>query len=62
MGGALSTALQCVLVGVMLLAPLLNYYELPATGFVSFLTAPPPPPPPPAAAAMQGGEGGAAQV
>ena len=50
---ALSTALQCVLVGVMLLAPLLNYYELPATGFVSFLTAPPPPPPPPAAAAMQ---------
>lgn len=43
----LSTALQLFLVGVMLLIPLLNYYELPATDFVSFLTAPPPPPPPP---------------
>ena len=43
----LSTVLQLVLVGVMLLIPLLNYYELPATDFVSFLTAPPPPPPPP---------------
>ena len=43
----LSTVIQLVLVGVMLLIPLLNYYELPATDFVSFLTAPPPPPPPP---------------
>ena len=43
----LSTALQCLLVGVVLLIPILNYYELPATDFVSFLTAPPPPPPPP---------------
>lgn len=43
----LSTAIQCLLLGVMLLIPLLNYYELPATEFVSFLTAPPPPPPPP---------------
>lgn len=43
----LSTALQCLLVGIMLLIPLLNYYELPAADFVSFLTAPPPPPPPP---------------
>ncbi len=43
----LSTVVQLLLVGVMLLIPLLNYYELPATDFVSFLTAPPPPPPPP---------------
>ncbi len=42
-----STIAQLGLVGVMLLIPLLNYYELPATDFVSFLTAPPPPPPPP---------------
>lgn len=43
----LSTAVQCLLVLVMLLIPVLNYYELPAADFVSFLTAPPPPPPPP---------------
>ena len=43
----LSTVVQLLMVGVMLLIPLLNYYELPATDFVSFLTAPPPPPPPP---------------
>ncbi len=42
-----STIVQLLGVGVMLLIPLLNYYELPATDFVSFLTAPPPPPPPP---------------
>ncbi len=43
----LSTALQLLLVGIALLIPLINYYELPAADFVSFLTAPPPPPPPP---------------
>lgn len=43
----LSTLVQCMAVAVLLLIPLLNYYELPETGFVSFLTAPPPPPPPP---------------
>ena len=42
-----STFVQCLIVAVMLLIPVLNYYELPATDFVSFLTAPPPPPPPP---------------
>ena len=49
----LSTAVQCFIVLVLLLIPVLNYYELPATDFVSFLTAPAaprrPPPPPPAA-------------
>ena len=43
----LSTVAQLLLVGILLLIPLLNYYELPAAEFVSFLTAPPPPPPPP---------------
>ncbi len=43
----ISTLVQCLSVGVLLLIPVLNYYELPATEFVSFLTAPPPPPPPP---------------
>ena len=43
----LSTIVQCLVVGALLLIPLLNYYELPAADFVSFLTAPPPPPPPP---------------
>ena len=57
----LSTALQLFLVGVMLLIPLLNYYELPATDFVSFLTAPPPPPPPPAAARSCGEDQGCAE-
>ena len=42
-----STVVQCLAVAVLLLIPLLNYYELPAADFVSFLTAPPPPPPPP---------------
>ena len=42
-----STVAQCLLVAVALLIPILNYYELPAAEFVSFLTAPPPPPPPP---------------
>ena len=43
----ISTVGQCLIVAVLLLIPVLNYYELPATEFVSFLTAPPPPPPPP---------------
>ena len=44
---AISTGLQLGMVGVALLIPLLNYYELPATDLVGFLSAPPPPPPPP---------------
>ena len=43
----LSTVLQLLLVGVVLLIPLINYYELPDADFMTFLTAPPPPPPPP---------------
>lgn len=46
---ALSTVLQCALLGAVLLIPLVNYYDLPTTAFVTFLTAPPPPPPPPPA-------------
>ncbi len=42
-----STLGQIIIIAVMLLIPLLNYYELPAADFVSFLAAPPPPPPPP---------------
>ena len=45
---ALSFGLQVLLIGVMILIPLLNYYELPATELMGFLVAPPPPPPPPA--------------
>lgn len=44
---ALSFLLQFMMLGVMILIPLLNYYELPATELMTFLVAPPPPPPPP---------------
>jgi protein TonB len=44
---ALSFAIQFALIGVMVIIPLLNYYELPATELMTFLVAPPPPPPPP---------------
>ena len=43
---ALSCGLQLLMVGVGVLVPLLNYYELPATELMGFLVAPPPPPPP----------------
>lgn len=42
-----SFVLQCGLIGIGILIPLLNYYELPATQLMTFLVAPPPPPPPP---------------
>lgn len=44
---AVSFLLQFMMIGVMILIPLLNYYELPATQLMTFLVAPPPPPPPP---------------
>lgn len=44
---AVSFGLQFSLIGVMILIPLLDYYELPATELMTFLVAPPPPPPPP---------------
>ena len=43
---ALSMGLQMLLIGVGVLIPLLNYYELPATQLMGYLVAPPPPPPP----------------
>ena len=43
----ISFIFQMVLLGVGILIPLLNYYELPATQLMTFLVAPPPPPPPP---------------
>ena len=42
-----SFCLQMLGVGVMVLIPLLDYYELPAAELMTFLVAPPPPPPPP---------------
>ena len=44
---AVSFGLQSVFVVGLLLYPLLQYYELPATELMTFLVAPPPPPPPP---------------
>ncbi|MYA80833.1 MAG: energy transducer TonB, partial [Acidobacteriia bacterium] len=44
---AVSFIVQALALGVMVLIPLLNYYELPATELMTFLVAPPPPPPPP---------------
>ena len=43
----LSGAVQSLILGVFILIPLLNYYELPAAELMTFLVAPPPPPPPP---------------
>jgi periplasmic protein TonB len=43
----LSFLLECSLVGVLLLVPLLFTEALPRQQFLSFLVAPPPPPPPP---------------
>ncbi len=44
---ALSFLIQCVVVGVLILIPLLVTDTLPRTQLTSFLVAPPPPPPPP---------------
>jgi protein TonB len=45
-----SFALQCVMLGVLLLLPLYFTQELPKSQLLTFLVAPPPPPPPPPAA------------
>lgn len=45
-----SFALQCVMLGVLLLLPLYFTQELPMSQLVTLLIAPPPPPPPPPAA------------
>ena len=42
-----SFGLQCLLIVIALLIPLLNYYEIPMAELTTFLVAPPPPPPPP---------------
>jgi protein TonB len=47
-----SFLIQCVLVGVGILYPLVYYDALPRTQLTSFLVAPPPPPPPPPPPAM----------
>lgn len=46
----LSLVLQCSLLGVLLLVPLMYTETLPRQQLLSFLVAPPPPPPPPPAA------------
>ncbi len=43
----LSFGLQMAMIGVALLIPLLNYYDIPVAELTTFLVAPPPPPPPP---------------
>ncbi len=43
----LSFVLQCLLIGIMILIPMIYFETLPATQLTSFLVAPPPPPPPP---------------
>ena len=43
----ISATIQGLMVGLMFLIPLLNYYQLPATELMTFLVSPPPPPPPP---------------
>jgi len=43
----LSFALQCLLIGVMILVPLIYTEALPRQQLMTFLVAPPPPPPPP---------------
>jgi protein TonB len=47
----LSVILQCVVVGIMLIVPLMFTEALPTQQFLTFLVAPPPPPPPPPPAA-----------
>ncbi len=43
----LSLVLQCLLIGVMILVPLIYTEALPRQQLMTFLVAPPPPPPPP---------------
>src|SRR5919204_1505881 len=43
----LSFILQCLLIGVMILIPLIYTEALPKQQLMTFLVAPPPPPPPP---------------
>ncbi len=43
----ISFGLQIGLIGIAILIPLLNYYDIPVTELSTFLVAPPPPPPPP---------------
>ncbi len=42
-----SFALQCILVVIAIIVPLIRFEVLPSTQLTSFLVAPPPPPPPP---------------
>src|SRR6266567_5156759 len=46
-----SVVLQCIVVGVMLIVPLMFTEALPTQQLLTFLVAPPPPPPPPPPAA-----------
>ncbi|MCL6547098.1 MAG: energy transducer TonB, partial [Bryobacteraceae bacterium] len=43
----LSFLLQCLLIAIAILIPLIYTETLPSTQLTSFLVAPPPPPPPP---------------
>jgi protein TonB len=43
----ISFAVQSLILVIMILIPLLNYYDIPVTTLSTFLVAPPPPPPPP---------------
>jgi periplasmic protein TonB len=47
----LSVGIQCCLIGILVLVPLIYTEALPKQQLVSFLVAPPPPPPPPPPAA-----------
>jgi len=47
----LSVTIQCFLIGILVLVPLIYTEALPKQQLVSFLVAPPPPPPPPPPAA-----------
>jgi protein TonB len=49
----LSLVLQCLLLGVLLIAPLMYTETLPRQEFLTLLVAPPPPPPPPPPAAAE---------
>jgi protein TonB len=44
---AVSFLIECVIIGILILIPLIYYDALPRTQLTSFLVAPPPPPPPP---------------
>jgi protein TonB len=44
---ALSFTIQCIGIVIVMVIPLLNYYDIPLAELSTFLVAPPPPPPPP---------------